>query len=123
MNKKILILVTAILLVLPVKAEAFLDICFPISFVILLFILGWPNMIFYEFFGYQSAGNELINWEIILVGLAVNVLILFLLGIFLDLWIYRKNTSIKGYSIKIPLIFIVIMLLLFGISFIDRSCS
>jgi len=119
-TKKVSI-VLAILLFLPQKASAFINFCFPISSTLLIFVLGWPYVILYNFFGYQPS-VKLLDINFITTGAVSNVISLIIFGIALDLWRRKKGYLLKKYWLKLPLIFLLFIVILFGLSFIDPTC-
>lgn len=102
------------------KSSGFINFCFPISFTILVFILGWPYVIMYEL-GYQVSDNIFSTGPIV-AGIVVNAVILFVVGIIVDRWRKTKGFLQKKYYLKLPLLFLIISGLLFILLLVDKSC-
>ncbi|TSC75924.1 MAG: hypothetical protein G01um101430_94 [Parcubacteria group bacterium Gr01-1014_30] len=122
LNKKIkrLFVVLSMLLFYPYKVNAFLNFCFPISYTVLVFILGWPHMIL-DSFGYQLF-SELLDISFITVGTVGNTVLFFIFGIAVDVWRRKKDSLPKKYWLKSPIIFLIFVAILLGLSFIDPTC-
>ncbi len=103
------------------KKSGFINLCFPLSFTILTFLLGWPQIILYQF-GYKTS-TELLDMNFIATGTIANLLVLLVIGILVDTWRKKKGYLSKKYYMKLPILLIIIGLLLFAISFIDKTCA
>ncbi len=107
-------------LFIPFRTYAFLNFCFPISFTLLVFILSWPSMILYEF-GYQISTN-FISVGFVVIGVIVNFLLVLVIGYLVDLWKRKNGYLPKKYYLKLPLLFIILISILFILTFFDKSC-
>lgn len=116
---KFLITILALATFLPNKADAFIDFCFPISSTILLVVLGWPSMIIYEFFTEKISGD---SFAFISIGILVNLMVVAGIGLIVDA--HRKNEEklAKRFVVKFPLYFIGSVVVLFILSFVDKTC-
>ncbi|MEK7117667.1 MAG: hypothetical protein AAB861_02725 [Patescibacteria group bacterium] len=103
------------------KKRGFINFCFPISFTILTFLLGWPQIILYEF-GYKSS-TKIFDANFIVIGVVSNLLILFIIGLVIDKWRKTKGYLSKKYFFKLPILLLIVSTLLFIISLIDKTCT
>lgn len=120
--KKVTLIILAAFSPLPVYA--FWSLCFPISFIILSFILGWPGPFIYELLP-KSISEPILDkgfYGTFVLGLAIDLIILILIGFWLD----KRNQSNLSFRqskvFKLPLYFILAVILLAGLMFIDPTC-
>src|SRR3989338_1782792 len=109
--------ISLIILSFPAQASAFVDICLPFSFTALMLILGWPEMLVYEIFG-----DNVLSQQFGLLGLITNLLLILIISYFLDKKSVKKDKFYKKFIFKLPLYFIILIALLFALSFIDTTC-
>ena len=103
------------------KKKGFINFCFPISFTLLTFLLGWPQIILYEF-GYKPS-TDIFDVNFIVIGIGVNLLILFIIGLLIDIGRKAKGYLPKKYFFKLPILLLIVSTLLFIISLIDKTCT
>lgn len=122
---KFFVSILSILLYLPLQAKAFLNFCFPISFTILTFILGWPIMVFGELLPqrftrslFGSTNSDLSFTWLFIFGLIIDLLFVYLISYLLD----KSNGFKTRYAKKIPLIFFLAIVVLFIFSYFDPTC-
>lgn len=94
--------------------------CFPISLTILILIFAWPAWVLNFLFG-EIVQEFSIAYTVFSV--LVNIGVVALVGFLVDK--SRKNSGFvnKKYIFKFPLLLIVISLLLYFFTFIDKSCA
>lgn len=100
------------LILTPLFTHAFLEFCFPISFVILTYAFAWPGAVFYGLFGIQNM------YLGVILGVIINISIVYYIGKYLD----SKNGNVSSYRHKLLKIFGIICIVLVGFVFIDPSC-
>ena len=105
-------LLVIFLATLPFFAYGFLDFCFPISLVILIYLFAWPGTILYEIFGIQSM------YLGVALGIVINTLVIYYLGKYID----YKNQYVTKYRYRLIKFFGIICVILLGFIFIDPSC-
>ena len=104
---------------------AFWNFCLPISLTILTFVLGWPGPLLYELFP-KSLSQPILNKGfsgIFVLGFVIDLIILILVGFWLD---KRKQSDlpfIKSKVFRLPLYFILGAAILAGLMFIDPTCT
>src|SRR3989344_6942787 len=114
--KKIL-LVILFLLSIPFLTRAFFDICISWSGGFLLILLYWPIWIVNLFFGDNS-----LNWLDIgsnslvppmIFGFIINILLLLVLGFFIDKSTKFKKSIFRKWILLLPMIFIILIIVLY----------
>jgi len=105
-----------------------LSFCFPISFVILLFVLGWPLMLFGELlpesvlkiFSGPNEGD--LSLKIVIPGLIIDMLILYFAGHLKDKKDRIDVPYFKRRALRWPLVFLAICIFLSVLMFVDPTC-
>jgi|GEM_PF-4356462 len=122
MNKKNIFGILMIpFILLPITTYAFWNICVPVSATLLVFVLGWPQIIIYSLFKYQISENLLDN-NFILFGVVANLILAYVFGLVIDVWRKKGGYISKKYYFKIPLLVLVAILILLCLLFVDKSC-
>ena len=112
-------LLLILLLISPLSAHAFIEFCFPISFTFLAAILSWPSMLLYEISPSFSFSQNLTIMFIL--GFLVDLLITFAISILIGR--YKAERDLPFYKkFKLPIFFIVLVILLLILSYLDPTC-
>ena len=124
-NKKFSLIISGLLFI-PLKAQAFLDFCFPVSVTILYFVLGWPSTLIYELFPKTISETILERGfiGIFVLGFAIDFIVIFLLSYLVDRNQKRLQLPLKKrYMFKGPAFFVAAVIVLLLFMFIDPTCK
>lgn len=123
-NKKFGLIFTIISFI-PLKAEAFWNFCFPVSYVIWTFILGWPSPVIYELLPKHLSKPILGEGftRMFILGFVIDLIIILVIGFIVDKRKGIQSVSVREkYIFKLPSYFILTVLILFLLSFVDPTC-
>ena len=102
------------------KKHGFINLCFSMTSTLLIFIFGWPQTFLYEL-GYGGI-FDLNSKNFVLMGIFINLVIFLAVGLLLDFWRNKKGYQYKKYSVRLPVFFVILVVCIYLVTFIDKSC-